>query len=274
LKYKDFVDELILFDRNHGGVTKHLLAKTKGKYVAMMHSDDVWALDKIEKQVEYMESHNECVACFTGCKLIDELGNELENTMFESVNMAKEKWIRYFYENGNCLPHPSVMVKRDEYKEIHSKSIKTIRQLPDYWRWIQLLMKYEIHVIEEELTFFRIHENDTNANTSSRNQRNMARTQVEETYIWYDVIKNMDNDYFSLAFGDMFEKNDPKNEIEILCEKMFVLLRPRSHYCKQAGIFYMFDITKKPEVLDYLEQNYEWKLSDAKKITGDFLFGE
>ncbi len=274
MKYKDFVDKIQLFENNHGGVIKYLVKEAKGKYVAIMHSDDVWAVDKLEQQVEYMETHSECAACFTGCKLINELGREIPNTMFEQINMPKEKWIRYFYENGNCLPHPSVMMRTNDYLENHKKSIKTIRQLPDYWRWIQLLLEKDIYVIEKELTYFRIHEKGENINTSSRNQENMARTQVEETYIWYDIIKNMDNEFFSKAFGDMFERNDPENDIEIMCEKMFVLLNPRSYYCKQAGIFYMFDITKEQEVVEYLEKNYNWGEKNAKKITGDFLFGK
>ena len=38
-------------EKNTGGLGDFLLEKATGKYVARMNSDDVWELDKIEKQV-------------------------------------------------------------------------------------------------------------------------------------------------------------------------------------------------------------------------------
>ena len=274
MKYKNVIDYIHIYEENCGGNFRFLAERANGKYIAVMHSDDLWSMNKIEKQVEYMERNPECGACFTGVELIDSNGNIVENTMFIKANMSKEKWIRYFYENGNCLAHSSVMMKTEDYIARYKGMLITLYQLPDYWSWIHLLLKKEIYIIEESLTFFRVHESGENQNVSARNRENMARTQVEETYIWYDIIKNMDNEYFSKAFGDLFEKNDPTDDIEIMCEKMFVLLNPRSQYCKQAGIFYMFDITKIPEVCEYLKREYNWNRKDAKKITGDFLFGK
>lgn len=275
LKYKDRIKELILFEKNSSSLQyAQFVKKAKGKYIAVMHSDDVWELDKIYKQVLYMETHLDCSACFTGVKSIDDVGTEMKASEFGQLNMSKEKWIRYFYENGNCLAHPSLLTYTDIYLRMLDENFgKYFVQLPDYWTWINLLLNNEIHVIEEELIGFRVHEKGFNINASSKTQVNTARTMVEETYIWYNIIKNMDNKLFSDIFGDMFEKNDPNNDLEIMCEKMFVLLNPRSNYCRQAGIFYMFEISLQTEVMEYLKNEYGFTKEQAKEITGDFLFG-
>ena len=43
----------------------------------MAHCDDVWELDKLEKQVEYLENHPDTGACFTNVQVIDDDGNAL-----------------------------------------------------------------------------------------------------------------------------------------------------------------------------------------------------
>lgn len=273
LKYEDKIDQIHLFDMNTGGRLGEFLREcAKGKYVAMMHSDDVWALDKLQMQVAYMESHPECGACFTGCACINGEGNEIASEQFIMDNMSKEQWFRYFYEHSNCLAHPSVLIHRELYLELYNKNTcRMFWQLPDYWMWINLIQKKEIHIIEKELTFFRMHNNDINKNTSAGTKENNMRHIVEETYIWYDSFKRMDNEYFLKAFKDMLIKEDAASEQEVMCEKLFVLLRPRIKNFRQAAIFYMYDICQIPGMMEFLEENYQWTRKDIAQITGEFL---
>ena len=51
----------------------------KGQYFAMAHCDDLWELDKLEKQVKYLDEHPEAGACFSWVQLIDDYGNNYDN---------------------------------------------------------------------------------------------------------------------------------------------------------------------------------------------------
>ena len=51
------------------------LKYVKGDYVARLDADDLWAKDKIEKQVEFLEKNTEYGACFTQAEVIDQHGN-------------------------------------------------------------------------------------------------------------------------------------------------------------------------------------------------------
>ncbi len=52
-----------------------MLARARGKYVAICEGDDCWlSSDKLEKQVRYMESHPDCSLCIHAAQLIDPEG--------------------------------------------------------------------------------------------------------------------------------------------------------------------------------------------------------
>lgn len=275
VKYEDRIDQIHLFDMNMGGKTTcFLLGETKGKYVAMMHSDDLWSSEKLKMQVIYMENHPECGACFTGCVLFNDAGENLGNGPFALANKKKEEWFCWLYDVGNLLAHPSVLIRRDLYIELmFEDGCDRFRQLPDYWRWLKLVQKSEIHIIEKELTFFRWHTEDRCKNVSAPVLENTLRTIVEQSYIRYSTIKNMDGDYFLKAFQNWLKKKAPLNEKEIMCEKFFVLMNTRFRYTEQAAIQYLYEIYAVEGIPELLETQYNFGFQDIYKITGEFLPG-
>ena len=79
-KYKALYPEIVTIrhDYNwHGGVTEDTVRNyATGEYIALHHSDDVWGLDKLEKQIKAMETTPGCVAVFTNAKAIDDSGQD------------------------------------------------------------------------------------------------------------------------------------------------------------------------------------------------------
>ena len=49
--------------------------KAKGQYIARIDSDDIWKKNKLQKQVEFMDSHAEYGACFTRVHIINNNDN-------------------------------------------------------------------------------------------------------------------------------------------------------------------------------------------------------
>ena len=56
------------------GVNRAISEWTRGEYIAIHHSDDVWELDKLEKQVAFLDAHADIGAVFTDAFPIAEDG--------------------------------------------------------------------------------------------------------------------------------------------------------------------------------------------------------
>lgn len=270
LQYEGKIDQIHLFEENtEAKIIQFLRERATGKYIAMMHSDDVWAPEKIELQVAYMESHPECGACFTGCECMDENGKLLGNKYFLVANKKQEEWLRFFFEYGNCLAHPSILIHRDLYLDFYTeKSARMFWQLPDYWLWINLVQKKEIHIIEKELTYFREHLSGQNKNTSAPTAENRTRHTIEATYIRYWTMKNMENEMFLKTFRDLLIDKNVSDEKEILCEKFFVLMKLKEQLLEPTVAFFMYDICMVPGVLQILEEKYQWTRKEMRQFTG------
>ena len=157
--------KLFLHEVNRGPriCLKECMNAAQGKYIAIHHSDDSWAKDKLEKQINFLETHENYAACFTWVKIIDEDGNPYElseknnyHAVFDQENRTREKWLHDLFFAGNCFCHPSVVLrnKKNLYDELYG--ISGLWQLTDYAAWVRLLLNSNLYVLNERLTLFRL----------------------------------------------------------------------------------------------------------------------
>ncbi len=266
-QYEDKIKEFHVFDVNQGGQVKFLVSRVDNMYTALLNSDDFWDSTKLEKQVAYMEANPDCAACFTWAKQVNQNGEQIEGiNAFQQHNRTSHEWMLYFYNSGNCLAHPSVLIRTELYRELLKNSYKAFRQLPDYQMWVKLVQTNTIHVIEEPLMSFRWHGKNGTTNVSSASPDNFARHYNEECYMWYETIRDMDKNFFIKAFDSMLINGDASSEEEIKCEKFFVLVRAKEDFTKQAAVFYFYDIYKDIRVQETFESIYDFTKKDFYQL--------
>ena len=86
-------------------------SKIQGKYVAELASDDRWTLDKIQKQVDFLENHGEIGLVFSWCEVLtpDLKEKERLESVFNVQNKEMHEWFWELIVEGNKFNNPSVM---------------------------------------------------------------------------------------------------------------------------------------------------------------------
>ncbi len=174
-------------------VTKRrCLEMAQGRYIAVLNSDDLFLPGKLEKQVAYLDAHPETGAVFTFAQVIDDNGDPFSDqnhsyfAIFDQPNRSRFQWLRHFFYAGNCLCMPSAMIRRDVFPVIGLQDPRLV-QLPDYDLWIRLCLHYDIHIIQEKLTCFRVRAGEANA--SGRRPENIIRGAFEHVRILREFLK-------------------------------------------------------------------------------------
>lgn len=182
----------------------------ESKYIAIHHSDDLWTADKLEKQVAYLEAHPDVEACFTHVQYIDESGSFYEPPVghpykhaFDQPNRTRQEWLRHFFEKGNSLCHPSLLIRRDAYEK-YGLLTTGLYQVPDYCQWIRLCRHAEIHILREKLTYFRLRSGEQTQNSADTSEKRV-RGSIEAFFLPREFENITDPVDFFAVFPDAAE---------------------------------------------------------------------
>lgn len=174
-----FPDKLVpIFKTKNEGLAanmKTLLAQVKGEYVAYLDGDDIALPSKLQKQVDYLDSHLDCIMVFHESDMFDSetdksiklYSQEFYNWELIPVRSSLEHLVQY----GTYMQASSVMFRN------HDSLLKTVSEqceiIFDYNFYIQnagFLNGY-IDFIPETLGRYRIHENSFGQQTSRSCER-------------------------------------------------------------------------------------------------------
>jgi glycosyltransferase involved in cell wall biosynthesis len=256
-----------------GGNINRALEIVTGKYIAIHHSDDVWKPEKLQKQVAYLDAHSEIGAVFTHVQIIDEHGEDFTDTnhpyskIFDQSNRNRHEWLRFFFTQGNALCHPSVLIRKRCFEECGLYRYGLV-QLPDFDLWIRLCLKFDIYIIQEKLTKFRIREKDENCSG------NRIDTRIRANFEYYHVLSN----YLTISDFQELCKIFPEAEKYYRQERMnlrFILAMISLELELQAfpitkffGLNILFDLIQQPKVALQLRTDYKFDLNNFVRLTG------
>lgn len=174
------------------GLNKAILEIAKGEYIAIHHSDDLWEPTKLEKQIKILEENPKIGAVFTNALIINEQDkpfkdkNHFYYSIFNQPNRSRFEWLNFFFYKGNALCHPSVMIRKECYDKCGVYRYG-LAQIGDFDMWIRLCMKYEIYILPEKLTQFRVRDNE--ANTSGNTLSTRIRSMNEHFFIQQNFLE-------------------------------------------------------------------------------------
>lgn len=177
------------------------LRRASAPLIAICNSDDVWEPTKLSLQLTALDRYPDCAAIFSNVTWIDAQGGAISEksprvlAQFAQENRSRHAWLKRLVEQGNCLCHSSVLIRRTAYETCgHYDSY--LRQAPDYDMWLRLVQHQDIHVLPDRLVGFRVHE----ANTSKPSSETMRRANRETLFIFRKLFDEISADNFSQAF--------------------------------------------------------------------------
>ncbi|MEO6117007.1 MAG: glycosyltransferase [Pseudolysinimonas sp.] len=197
-------------EHNHGGAgaLNFAIQQTQAEFIAVINSDDAWEPHKLARQLEVIDDQPELGAVFTAARLVDEKSAPLRpafipswHRIFSQPDRSQAQWLRFFFEKGNALCHPSVLIRREVYTRLGLYDNR-MRQIPDLDQWIRLVKHWPIRVLgDEDLVRFRVL--TTQQNASAVNPTNVVRGMNEHLAIAERFFDDCSDDMLTEAFGDV-----------------------------------------------------------------------
>ncbi|MGB8688007.1 MAG: glycosyltransferase, partial [Microcoleus sp.] len=245
-----------------------------------INSDDAWMPEKLEKQVKFLDEHPEKAAIFSYAQIIGEDGknfieeNHFYSKVFLQSNRSRFEWLRHFFFHGNCLCHPSVLIRKVCYDE-RGLYDERFALLPDFDLWIRLCMKYEIFIMQESLVKFRVREGEANESgdkPETRMRHHLEFAQILKHYISPDVVENF-LEVFPIATRiESIDTGLKISEIEADITPFIIAMfavRHSNPAHKYFALDVLYQMYSQKELAQKLKEKYSFGYSDLIKLAGE-----
>lgn len=163
------------------------LAQAKGRYIAILNSDDLWHPHKLEKQLGYLEENSGVGVVFSWTETINEHNTSLGIDQHRRrSNQSAKSWLKHFLTDGVPFCHPSALIRRNVLDQIGFYD-ERLSLLLDLDLWIRICEHADLWVLPEVLTYERVLSDRSNA--SGDRPDVWARMHWERTLVYLKAFQ-------------------------------------------------------------------------------------
>ncbi len=122
------------------------IAKSSGKYICFLDSDDLWLLNKLAVQIKFMRSNSEYNVCYT-----DEIWYRGGVRVNQKKKHAKYSGQIFSYCLPLCIISPSSIMLKSELIDKIGGFDELLPACEDYDLWLRIAKDYPIYFIKQPL---------------------------------------------------------------------------------------------------------------------------
>jgi len=185
LTAKDERLKSIFLEENVGAAEARNVAikQARGKYIAFLDSDDIWVVNKLEKQIAFMND-NDIAFSFTSYQPISEDGK----TKY-SVITAPDKMSYHSYLKNTIIGCLTVIIDKEKTGDFQ---MPNIRSSHDMALWLLIMKRgFSAYGLNEKLAYYRI------VSTSNTSKKWKA---VKEVWDVYRKVEKLNIIYSAYCF--------------------------------------------------------------------------
>ena len=209
VKYPAFIKPVLR--KKNVGIQKNLLdalARTKGEFIALCEADDYWIDDsKLERQVLFLERHQDYSLCFHPVKVVFEEGEE-EDKIFPTShsNFTVKKLLESNYIQTN-----SVMYRRQSLIHLDDEVMPL-----DWYIHLYNAQFGKIGFINKVMSVYRRHEGGVWWGTYTNNEKVWIQQGMKQMALFNEVNKifGNKNNYSTIVKGHIAYLIDTFTDID------------------------------------------------------------
>lgn len=224
-------DRIVLLEQENKGLVSSLnrgCKIAKGKYIARMDADDISVLSRLEKQVEYLESHPDVGVLGTFGLMIDDKGDVLAPMKW--CHATKPGYILWRMLFRTSIIHASVMVRKSFFDRF--KYNEGAFHYEDYDLWVRARKDTLFENLSTPLYKMRIRNNSICAEHSdiqAMGGKKLVRSMLEEL-TGNNILDEQVHDFRRLGYDSTPDDMDRLTKVRSL------LLNAYHHFIKKSNL--------------------------------------
>lgn len=136
------------------------ISRARGAYIAFMDADDIWAVNKVSTQVQFLIEHPNVGLVYTEGMTITNDGKKI--APFDYSRDFTGKCFDKLFLSNNIIGS-SVMVRKSVLDDVGAFT-PHLRACENWELWTRISRKYQIDFIDKELAYYRQHGNNMTKN--------------------------------------------------------------------------------------------------------------
>lgn len=194
------------------------IEEAKGKYIAILDSDDIAMPNRLEKQFLFLENNPDIALCGTNANFIDENNNIINH--IHAINFDSEL-IKVMLLFANQFINSSVLLRKDIAIRIGGYN-KQIGE--DYDLFVRIAEKYKTANLDEKLVSYRMH-----AISDSRIKKDLY-TIAEKEILAYQYSKLDINNRLEYIPFLLFHKNNKMIKVKDISYFFYTLFKNNEQF--------------------------------------------